>query len=79
MEDVNPTSRNETLIYYRREALLSQRELGALVGVTGAQIGCIERGDSAGGWLTRKRLARALDVPERTLFADTPPAPVMAA
>jgi DNA-binding XRE family transcriptional regulator len=56
------------LLRYRHERLLTQRELGELVGVQHTCISKIERGQRAARWRTRKRLAMALEVPEGELF-----------
>lgn len=54
---------------YRQDLLLTQAELAALVGVTKQAISSIERGaQGAPFWRTQKRIARAPEVPEATLF-----------
>jgi putative transcriptional regulator len=61
---------------YRRDRLLTQAELAALIGVSHQCVSSIERGEWAGRWKTRRRLALALEVPEAELF---PPAQELAA
>ena len=68
MTDTNTHTPQNNLRELRRDALLSQEELAALVGITGQAIGLIEAGKRAGLWKTRKKIARALGVAESVIW-----------
>lgn len=60
---------------YRKQRGLTQAQLGALCGVSGASIGSYEKGTTLPKRRVVEKIAAALDVPAERLLSATPAAP----